>query len=246
MKRLISIANLEEATLCFEQQRTYKAELKTLEDYNHSLELYKSLVKDIKAKTLKYCQDLSTIFAFKKGKTKKRSVVDYFTIMLENLMEHWAEQLRKVVAVAEDVHSEAKEFHRRSEKLVADSSRMMEEQIHYHEKIFREYMLNVYPETDSIFFRLHGADKKFAKRENPSKEAALVQQFKAYEEILSCEIDKIDDNVRQMRELFKKRTEDIKAGYVRLFEACLPEFEGEFREEELESFKKSVEVRKKK
>lgn len=46
--------------------------------------------------------------------------------------------------------------------------------------MFKDYMLNVYPETDSIFFRLRGNDKKYMKKENPSKEAALVQQFRAY------------------------------------------------------------------
>lgn len=185
MKRLIEIADLEEATVCFQQQRSYKAELKTLSDYNRSLDLYKTLVKDIKSKTLKYCEDINSIFVFKKHKTKKRSVIDYFTIMLENLMEHFADQATKVVQIVERAYVEAKDIHKKTDKYLADSEKTMAEQISYHEKVFKDYMLNVYPETDSIFFRLQGADKTFAKRENPLKEAALVQQFKAYERVLN-------------------------------------------------------------
>lgn len=82
MKRLIEIANIEEATLCFQQQNSYKCEVKALSDYNKSLDNYKTFVKNLKTKTLKYCEDINSIFVFKRQKTKKRSIIDYYTIML--------------------------------------------------------------------------------------------------------------------------------------------------------------------
>lgn len=60
-------------------------------------------------------------------------------------------------------------------------------------------------------------DRKFVKKEDPSQEAALIQQYKAYEEVLNHEIDKINETIREMTDIFKQKTEDVKASYVRWF-----------------------------
>lgn len=125
-------------------------------------------------------------------------------------MEYFIEEAKKVTNVLENAYVEAKNFHKKTDKLLADSQKMIDEQIIYHEKLFRDYMINVYPETASIFFRLQGADKKYTKKEDASKEAALTQQHTAYEEVLNCEIDKMNESIRSMTYTFKDKTENFK------------------------------------
>ena len=69
---------------------------------------------------------------FKKNKLKKRSVIDYYTILMENLIEYFADEAKKVTETLEATYLEAKEVYRKTDKILIDSKKMIAEQVIYH------------------------------------------------------------------------------------------------------------------